>query len=288
MTPLRQRMIEDMQIRNFTPSTIESYVRQVAVFARYFKRSPDQLGAEEIREYQLHLIHDKELAWSTFNQAVCALRFFYTKTLKIDWDMEQVPYGKRPRKLPLVLSQEEVRALLGAIGDFQDRVAAMTLYAAGLRVTECITLEAKDIDSKRMVIQVEGKGQKDRLVTLSPLLLLHLRQHYKRCKAHHCKGGKPQHWLFPSKRAAAGNHVSKHHMQTAIANARHAVSDKLVTPHTLRHCFATHLLESGTDLRTVQALLGHASIKSTAIYTHMTRKHIAGVESPLEALAKLG
>ena len=287
MTPLRQRMIEDMQIRNFTPSTIESYVRQVATFARYFKRSPDQLGAEEIREYQLHLIH-KELAWGTFNQAVCALRFFYTKTIKVDWDIEQVPYGKRPRKLPLVLSQEEVRALLGAIGDFQDRVAAMTLYAAGLRVTECITLRIEDIDSKRMMIRVEGKGQKDRLVTLSPLLLSYLRQHYERYHAKHCKGGKPQHWLFPSKRRTAGKHVSKHHMQTTIANARHVVGDKPVTPHTLRHCFATHLLESGTDLRTVQALLGHASIKSTAIYTHVTRKHITGVESPLEALAKLG
>jgi site-specific recombinase XerD len=279
-------MIEDMQIRNFTPSTIETYVRQVGAFARYFKRSPDELGAEEIREYQLHLIHDKELAWGTFNQAVCALRFFYTKTLKVDWDIEQVPYGKRPRKLPLVLSQEEVRALLGAIGDFQDRVTAMALYAAGLRVTECVTLKTNDIDSRRMLIHVKGKGQKDRLVTLSPVLLSHLRQHYQRYKAQRGKG-KPQHWLFPSKWRTSSNHVSKHHVETVIANARHAVDNKPATPHTLRHCFATHLLESGTDLRTVQALLGHASIKSTAIYTHITHKHITGVESPLEALAKL-
>lgn len=279
MTALRTRMIEDMQIRNLAPNTIDSYVRQVAHFAQHFGRSPERLGVEEIRTYQVHLVHQRKLSWSSFNQAVCAMRFLYEKTLGKDWNIEHIPYAKKPKKLPLVLSQEEVGAVLDAIPDPQNRVVAMTLYAAGLRVSEAICLKVADVDSKRMLLHIiEGKGRKDRLVTLSPALLPHLRCQYKRCR--------PKHWLFPSK-TSSEKHMSAHTVQDAIAGVRHVVDNKPVTPHTMRHCFATHLLEAGYDLRTVQALLGHASIKSTVIYTHVSRKRITAVKSPLDALSSL-
>ena len=278
MTPLRQRMIEDMQVRNLSPCTIDCYVRQVALFARHFESSPELLGLDEIRAYQLHLAHDRKLAWSSFNQAICALRFLYGKTLGKDWNIEYIPFAKRPKKLPLVLSQDEVRTVLEAITHPQNRVIAMTLYAAGLRVSEAVSLRIADIDSKRMMLHiVQGKGHKDRLVTLSPLLLENLRCHFRRYR--------PRSWLFPS-RQYPDRHVTRDTVANAIAAVRHVVG-KPVTAHTLRHCFATHLLESGTDLRTVQALLGHASIRSTVIYTHVTRKRITAVESPLESLPAL-
>lgn len=280
MTPLRQRMIEDMKVRNLAASTIDTYVREVAAFARYFKRSPELLGPEEIREYQVHMVNEKKLSWDGFNKAVCAMRFLYSKTLDTDWSVERIPFAKKPKKLPLVLSQDEVRAVLEAIEDPQSRVIAMTLYAAGLRISEAVHLRVADINSKRMVIHVvEGKGRKDRLVMLSPVLLTHLRRHHRR---YH-----PRCWLFPSPIPKLNTHVSQHHISTAIKAVRHVVEDKPVTSHTFRHCFATHLLEAGTDLRTVQALLGHSSIRTTAFYMHVTRKHISGVESPLEALRNL-
>ena len=279
MTPLRQRMIEDMQVRNLSPHTIDCYVRQVAAFARHFKRSPELLGLEEIRGYQIHLVHERKLSWSSFNQAVCALHFLYVRTLGKDWNIEHIPFAKRPRKLPLVLSQDEVHAVLEAITDPQHRAIAMTLYGAGLRVAEAVGLRIVDIDSKRMLLHVvQGKGRRDRLVMLSPLLLRNLRCHFRRYR--------PRAWLFPST-THPDRHVTKDTVRHAIAAVRHVVGGKPVTPHTLRHCFATHLLESGTDLRTVQALLGHASIRSTVIYTHVTRKRIAALASPLESLPPL-
>ena len=279
MTPLRQRMIEDMQVRNLSPHTIDCYVRQVALFARYFNRSPELLGPDQIRAYQLHLVHERKLGWGSFNQAVCALHFLYLKTLGKDWNIESIPFAKQPKKVPLVLSQDEVRAVLEAITNPQNRVIAMILYAAGLRVSEAVSLRIADIDSKRMLLHViQGKGRKDRLVTLSPVLLYHLRCHYQRYR--------PRSWLFPS-RTYPDRHITRDAVALAITAVRHVVAGKPVSPHTLRHCFATHLLESGTDLRTVQALLGHASIRSTVIYTHVTRKRITAIESPLESLPPL-
>ena len=279
MTPLRQRMIEDMQVRNLSPHTIDYYVRQVALFARYFNRSPELLGLDEIRAYQLHLVQERKLGWGSFNQAVCALRFLYLKTLGRDWNIESIPFAKQPKKLPLVLSQDAVRAVLEAITNPQNRVIAMTLYAAGLRVSEAVSLRITDIDSQRMLLHVvQGKGRKDRLVTLSPVLLHHLRCHYQRYR--------PRYWLFPS-RTYPDRHITRDAVANAIAAVRHVIAGKPVSPHTMRHCFATHLLESGTDLRTLQALLGHASIRSTVIYTHVTRKRITAVESPLESLPPL-
>lgn len=280
MTPLRRRMIEDMRIRNFAPSTIDSYIRQVVRFAQHFGRSPEKLGLEEVRSYQIHLVQERKISWSHFNQAVCALRFLYQKSLGKNWNIENIPFAKRPKKLPLVLSQEEVSAVLDAIPDPQNRVITMTMYAAGLRISEAISLKVTHVDSKRMLLHIiRGKGRKDRLVTLSPALLPHLRCQYKRYY-------RLKQWLFPSKRSPE-KHVSAHNVQDAIAGVRDVVDNKPVTPHTMRHCFATHLLEAGYDLPTVQALLGHASIRSTVLYMHVSRKRISAVNSPLEALSSL-
>ena len=277
MTPLRQRMIEDMQVRNLSPHTIDCYVRQVALFARYFNRSPELLGPDEIRAYQLHLVHERKLGWGSFNQAVSPSTSCTSRRSARTGTSH--PVRQEPKKVPLVLSQDEVRAVLEAITNPQNRVIAMILYAAGLRVSEAVSLRIADIDSKRMLLHVvQGKGRKDRLVTLSPVLLHHLRCHYQRYR--------PRSWLFPS-RTYPDRHITRDAVALAITAVRHVVAGKPVSPHTLRHCFATHLLESGTDLRTVQALLGHASIRSTVIYTHVTRKRITAIESPLESLPPL-
>lgn len=274
MTALRQRMIEDMQIRNLSPSTIDSYVGQVARFARHFRRSPTELGREEVRTYQLHLVH-RRLSFSTINQATCALRFLYHRTLAKNWAVEDIPLAKKPRRLPTVLTQGELESLLRAIAEPRHRVLAMTMYAAGLRISEAVSLKPAHIDSKQMVIRVvQGKGRKDRLVPLSPVLLGQLRQHF-RC-VH------PKNWLFPGR--VKERHISQRTAGRIVARARHAVGDKRVSPHSLRHSFATHLLEAGTDLRTLQVLLGHASLKTTAIYLHVSRKLISEVKSPLDSL----
>ena len=220
MTPLRQRMIEDMQVRNLSPHTIDCYVRQVALFARYFNRSPELLGPDEIRAYQLHLVHERKLGWGSFNQAVCALHFLYLKTLGKDWNIESIPFAKQPKKVPLVLSQDEVRAVLEAITNPQNRVIAMILYAAGLRVSEAVSLRIADIDSKRMLLHVvQGKGRKDRLVTLSPVLLPPLalplptlsapllavsQQDLSRPPRHQGRGGPRHHRGAPRRRRQAG------------------------------------------------------------------------------------
>ncbi len=278
MTPLRQKMIEDMEIRNLATGTVQAYIHQVAKFARFFNESPAELGPEEIRRYQIHLVQEEVVAWSTFNQAVCALRFLYEKTLRIKWNIELIPYGKKPKKLPLVLSQEEVRQVLQAIDCHKHRTIAMVIYGAGLRVSEVVSLRIANIDGKRMMLHVVlGKGSKDRLVPLSPVLLDQLRKYYRAYR--------PQDRLFPGR--TAGKHVSRARVAQVIAKVRHMVGGKRVTPHTLRHCFATHHLESGTDLRTLQLLLGHASIKSTALYTHVSLQHLGAAKSPLDALGDL-
>ena len=274
MTALRQRMIEDMRIRNLSPNTIDSYVGHVARFSRHFRRSPVELGPEEVRAYQLHLVQ-RRLSFNTINQATCALRFLYRRTLAKNWAVEDIPFAKKPRKLPTVLTQGEVENLLRAIDKPQHRVLAMTMYAAGLRISEAVSLKPAHIDSKQMVIRVvQGKGRKDRLVLLSPVLLDQLRQHYRRVH--------PKNWLFPGR--DAGRHITSRTAWRIIARVRHAVGSKRVSPHSLRHSFATHLLEAGTDLRTLQVLLGHASLKTTANYLHVSRKLISQVKSPLDSL----
>lgn len=277
MTALRRRMIEDMQIRNLSPKTIACYVTQVACFARHFERSPAKLGPDDVRAYQLHLLR-RRLSFSTFNQATCALRFLYRKTLPRHWAVDRIPYAKQPKKLPVVLRREEVESLINAIDLPQHRLVAMTMYAAGLRVSEAISLTPADIDSKQMLIRVvQGKGRKDRFVPLSTILLEQLRENYRRNRS--------QPWLFPG--SLKGKHITAKAVAQAFARARHAVDSKPVTPHCMRHSFATHLLESGTDLRTIQVLLGHGSLGTTAIYLRVDCKRISMVKSPLDSLTLL-
>jgi len=278
MTPLRQRLTDDLQIRNLSVRTIESYVNAVNRFACHFGRSPEDLGPEEIRSYQLHLL-DKKLSWSSFNQNVCALRFVYSVTLQRDWAVERIPYAKLPKRLPVVLSQQEVLRFLGAVDRLKYRLVLTTQYAAGLRISEVVRLRADNIDSSRMLIHVvQGKGNKDRVVTLSKILLHQLRAYW--CLEH------PKQWLFPGRSPDAP--VSPSTIELACRKACEAAGlRKHVTPHTMRHCFATHLLEAGTDIRTVQVLLGHASLSSTAIYTHVQRRLICGTPSPLDLIGEL-
>jgi site-specific recombinase XerD len=279
MKPLRQRMTEDLQLRNRSPRTIETYISHVERFAKFHERSPDLLGLEEVRAYQMHLLK-AGASWSVFNQAVCALKFFYSVTLRVDWLVTHIPYGRRPKKLPIVLSQDELVRLLVAVDKRIYRMALMTAYAAGLRITELVALKPEHIDSARMMLLVElGKGQKSRLVPLSDVLLAQLRD-YWRTDRPRVKGSP---WLFPGEDPAKPLDVST--IQKACQRARNAAGlAKRATPHTMRHCYATHSLESGVDLRTLQELLGHAYLSTTAIYLHVTRKLVNAAKSPLDTI----
>jgi integrase/recombinase XerD len=275
MTPLRQRMIEDMQVRNLAPVTQKNYVDAVARFARHFGKSPEVLGPDEIRAYQQHLV-SRGICWSTFNISICALRFLYRVTLQREWIIPHLPYPRQPRKLPIILSQAEVEQFFGAIPNLKHRAALMTAYAAGLRVSEVVALKVIDIDSKRMVIRVEqGKGRKDRYVMLSPRLLRILRTYWKVVRA--------KDWLFPGREPHG--HLSVRSLQKACCDARiNSGLKKPVTMHTLRHCFATHLLERGTDLRTIQLLLGHRSLSTTARYLKVATSSVCSTTSPFDLL----
>lgn len=279
MTPLRQRMIEDLRIRNRSPRTIEAYVRSVARFAAFHHRSPERLGAEDVRAYQLDLLA-RRASWSTFNVAVAALRFVFGVTLQRRWLFERLPYGKRGRRLPCVLSQDEVLRFLGAVESPADRMALATAYAGGLRVSEVAALRVQDIDSARMLIHVVGKGDKERVVPLSRVLLDGLRSYWRRHRP-------AKAWLFPGVRDP-GKPMCVKTLQAACVRARKAAGfRKRVTAHSMRHSFATHLLESGTDLRTVQALLGHSNISTTAMYTHVQRRVVTATKSPLDVIGRL-
>ncbi|MGF6313359.1 integrase/recombinase XerD [Bradyrhizobium sp. i1.8.4] len=274
-SPLRRRMIEDMTLRNLSPSTHQSYAYAVANFSRHFGRSPDKLGLEQVRAYQLHLIGLKR-SWTHINQATCALRFFYAVTLGRKEAIENIISAREPIKQPLVLSAEEVVRFLEAVPALRDRVALVTAYAAGLRVGEVSRLKPSAIDSKRMLILITaGKGGKDRYLMLSPRLLSILRSYW--CLA------KPRHWLFPGRNP--DDPVSVATLQEACRKARqHAGLDKRVTAHVLRHSFATHLYERGTDIRLIQVLLGHARLSSTERYTQVATNLIARARSPLDDL----
>ena len=276
MTPLRRRMLEDMQIRNYSPHTIDGYLRYVAQFAKHFHTSPDRLGAEHIRTYQLHLLQ-QQVSKSIFIQTVCALRFLYETTLGRPWMVDYIPYPKKPKTLPVILSRDEVKALLLAPRHLKHRAILATLSATGVRVSELCQLRGTDIDSQRMVIQVrQGKGKRDRLVMLSPDLLPLLRRYWKLYQL--------KSWLFP------GHRVTEPITRMGVAHICHqaghaATLTKVIYPHLLRHSFATHLLEAGVDLRRIQLLLGHASLRSTSLYLHVAHPALHATESPLDALA---
>jgi len=279
MTILRQRVTEDMQIRNLSPCTQATYLQQITQFACYFGKSPDLLGLEDIRTYLIYLTNERKLAPSSIHIAVGALRFLYKVTLKREWTFEEaLPLPKKPQKLPIVLSPEEVLHFLPRVKDLKHRVILTTCYAAGLRISESVRLQAPCIDSKRMVIRVvQGKGRKDRYVMLSPKLLVILRNYYK--------AERPNEWLFPG--AQAGQPITRSAVEDACKKA-HQLSGlaKPVTPHSLRHAFAVHLLESGTDVRTIQLLLGHRSLATTARYLRIATTKVCATSSPLDLLPR--
>ncbi len=279
MTLLRQRMLEDLRIRNYSPSTVRCYVHWVAEFAKYFHQSPDQLGPEEIRSWQLFLLNEKGLRISSYIQAVCGLRFFYRTTLNRKIEIERIPFPRRESKLPVILSKEEVKALLEAPKNLGHRAILATMYAAGLRISEAANLKVGDIDGDRKVLWVRGgKGRKDRQVML-PDALREVLAAYWRWK-------RPTIWLFPG--GKPGQPISqKAVFLTCRRAARTAGIAKPVHPHSLRHAFATHLLEDGVNLLVIQGLLGHRSLKTTARYLHLADTAVRSTRSPIELLDSL-
>ena len=277
MTSLRNRMIEDLQVRNLSTNTQTCYVEQVARFARHFGKSPEELGPEEIRSYQVYLTNEKKLAPGSIVIAVSALRFLYRVTLHKDWTFEDViPAPKKPQTLPVVLSPEETLQFLDSVEHIKHRTILTTCYAGGLRISEAISLQPNHIDSQRMVIRVEqGKGQKDRYIMLSPKLLEILR--------HWWRTERPTHWLFPGD--IPGKHITRYAVEQACQKAHlHCGISKPITPHSLRHAFAVHLLERGTDVRTIQLLLGHRSLATTARYLRIATSKVCSTTSPLDLL----
>jgi integrase/recombinase XerD len=277
MTPLRQRMIEDMQVRNLSQGTQACYVQHVSLLARHFNPSPEALGPEQIRSYQVYLTNEKKLAPSSILIAVAALRFLYKVTLHKDWTLpEIIPAPKKPQKLPIVLSPEEVLQFLSCVPHLKQRTILTTGYAAGLHVSEAIRLQPTHIDSRRMVIRVElGKGPRDRDVMLSPRLLEILRDGWRLAK--------PKPWLFPGD--IPGQHVSRYAVERACREARQRSRiSKPITPHSMRHAFAVHLLERGTDVRTIQLRLGHRSLATTAQYLRIATSKVCSTPSPFDLL----
>jgi integrase/recombinase XerD len=274
MTPLRQRFIEDLQLRNRSPKTIEAYVFHVKEFARYFGQAPDQLGAEQVHRYLLYLLHEKKASWAQYNQAVSALRFFYQVTCPRDLVVSRLPYGKRPKRLMPVRAPAEVARFLGGARSPVVAMLLRTIYATGLRLAEALALTAENLDSQRLLLRVLGKGQKERVIPLSPQLLAELRAYWLKVR--------PRRWLFPGKDKRRQLCAST--VQRACQKICREQGLPRITPHTLRHCYATHLLESGTDLRTIQALLGHYRVGTTALYTHVTLAGLRQVQSPLDQL----
>jgi len=275
-------MLEELQRRNLSQITTRIYLHAVEEFAQYYKMPPDRLRPEHIRQYQAHLFTDRKLDAISVAQQLSALRFFFLKTLKRPWMVEDMPMPKRPIRLPEVLSQEEVGRLIQCAGSPLHRIWLLMLYATGMRRQELVRLQIGDIDSDRMLIRVrQGKGRKDRDVMLSPRLLQELRNYWRAANP------KPKTYLFPGKgpHPSADVPIDSRSIFNAVQQAaQRAGIDKPVHPHTLRHCFATHLLESGADLRTIQVLLGHADLKTTSRYLHLSERHLKATSSPLDSL----
>ena len=281
MTRLRKMMLEELQRRNYSAITTRNYLRVVADFAKYFGKSPDKLGPNELRTYQAYLLQDRKLTPGTVVNWVAALRFFFVKTLKRHQFRDFLPYPQDRRRLPTVLSREEVSRLINAAGTLFRRTLLMTLYGTGMRRAELAHLKVSDIDSQRMIVRVvAGKGGKDRDLPLSPALLEILREYWR--------WRKPRLYLFPTRtcRRRLDQPISDKTVWIACSEAaRQAGISKRVTPHTLRHSWATHLLEAGTDLRTIQVLLGHGDLETTAQYLHLSQRHLQAVMNPLDSLS---
>lgn len=277
MTPLRRRMLEDMQARNLAPHTQRSYLQQISQFARHFGKSPELLGPDDIRTCQIHLARDRQLSASSRLVAVAAIRFPYKVTLRREWRIDDVvPTCRKPQRLPVVLSRDEASRFLDAVDLLKHRVILTVCYAAGLRISEAVRLTPAAIGSQRMVIRIEaGKGRKGRYVMLSPKLLDVLRNYWRT--------GRPKQWLFPGD--LPGQPITRFAVENACKKARLKSNiGKPVTPHSLRHAFAVHLLEAGADLRTIQLLLGHRSLSTTARYLRPATSKVCATASPLDAL----
>jgi site-specific recombinase XerD len=276
MGMFRQRFERDLRIRGFSDNTVKQYVYCVRNLVRHFMRPPDQLTLDDINDFQLHLTKERRVAWSTFNVYVFALRIFFLHTLRRDWSITAIPYQKTGRKLPEILAGAELRALFGSVANIKHRAILMATYSAGLRLSEVVHLRVSDIDSQRMVIRVDqGKGRKDRCVPLSEALLPILRRYWK--------AARPDHWLFAGQ--IPNRPLTQSSVQRVFSKAKtNAAIDKKVTVHSLRHSFATHLLERGTDIVTIQRLLGHRSLSSTQLYTHVAKNYVNQAGSPLDAL----
>jgi len=279
-TALRERMRSILRTRNYSPRTEETYIDAVARYARHFGKSPDQLGAAHVLEYQIWLREHKHASATLANQTVCALRFFYREVLGRPDEVERILYARRERRLPVVLSPEETARFLGSIPIARYRVLLTTIYATGLRISEALALRARDIDSSRMVIHVrQGKGKKDRYVPLSPILLGLLREHWRREQLSDL--------LFPAVRDRS-RPLDPGTVQKYVAHATERTGLRVkVTPRTLRHCYATHLIEKGTSTRVVQVLLGHSNVHTTETYTHVSPQTMGKIVSPLDQIAAL-
>lgn len=276
MTPMRQRMIKEMTLRRFSPKTQKSYLSSVTGLARYFKLSPEKINQEMIEEYILHVIQERKLKWGSCNTILVGLRFFYIKMLGLDSLFINIPINKKGSVLPEILSTDELERLFTVMTNQKHRTLLMTAYAAGLRVSELVNLKLADIDSKRMMIRVhQGKGRKDRYTILSKRLLKELRIYWKMYS--------PNLWLFsgrnPEQPLPSGTAQKIYY----DAKERAGIT-KGKCIHTLRHCFGTHLLEAGVDLRTIQMLMGHSNIKTTIIYLQLSKKHLSSTQSPLDLL----
>jgi integrase/recombinase XerD len=279
MTTLRKRMLEELQRRNYSSETIRAYLFAVKDFSTYFGKRPDLLREEHLRQYQLHLLNDRKLTVDTIIGRIAALRFFFVKVLRRRYREIDLVYPKRSERLPVILSEEEVARLIESAATSYHRVILMTLYGTGLRREELCRLKVTDVDSQRMVLHVrQGKGRKDRDVTLSPRLLEVLRDYWK--------WRKPKTYLFPSYHSKRREQpISSRTVYYAVSEAaRRAGIQKKVYPHLLRHSWATHLLERGTDLKTIQIQLGHFDLEATTIYLHLSQRHLQSIHNPIEAL----
>jgi integrase/recombinase XerD len=276
VSPLRQRMIEDMTVRNFAPNTQQSYLGQVGLFARHFDRSPAQLGPEEIRTYQIYLANERKVAVSTRIVAVSALGFLYAVTLQRDWTVQLIPSPKKDHRLPIILSPHEVLEMLQAAPSFTHHVIFSTMYGTGMRVSEAVHLRPDNIDSQRMMIRIElSKGHKDRDVQLSPKLLELLRCYWRKVR--------PGEWMFPGKNPHQP--LSRDAVGAAVTHAtERAGLKKHTSPHSFRHAYAVHLLEAGTDIRKIQLLLGHRTLSTTARYLRLATTTVCATTSPLDLL----
>lgn len=276
MGEYRDRMRRDLEIRGLAARTCDAYVRAMAGLVRHYMRSPVDLGPDEINWYQHHLIHERKVSYSTFNIAVCAFHFFYTHTVPVEWSVDRVPYRRKPKRLPVILSRDEVVRILVVVGPLKHRVILMTIYGAGLRLREALGLRVTDIDSGRMTLRVRcGKGAKDRYVPLSPVLLRTLRAYWR--------AERPAEVLFPGNKPGRSLHPRTVQKILEKAAARADIR-KEVSIHSLRHAFATHLLEDGAHIRAVQAILGHAKLSTTAVYLHCTEGYLRGLRTPADGL----